>query len=90
MSTSNEPRAEPLGLGAHRGHQVGALDAVVEARVVLDVAGQHQLAARRGAGEDDRLEVCPGGIDRGGQPGRAGPDDDDLGLDAAIAAADGR
>ena len=82
----DEPRPEPLGLGAHRGHQVGALDAVLEARVVLDVAGQHQLAARRGAREDDRLEVGARRVDRGGQAGRAGADDDDLGLDPALAA----
>ena len=44
---------------------------VREARVVLDVAGEHQLAAGRGAGEDDRLEVGPGRVDRGGQAGRA-------------------
>ena len=46
MSTSIRLRPEALGLGAERGHQVGALDAVGEARVVLDVAGEHQLAAR--------------------------------------------
>ena len=77
----DDARAEALGLGAHRGHQLGALDAVREARVVLDVAGEHQLAARRRTGEDDRLEVRARGVDRGGQPGRAGADDDHLGLD---------
>ena len=82
----DDPRPEPLGLGAERGHQVGALDAVREARVVLDVAGEHQLAAGRGAGEDHRLEVGPGGVDRGGQAGRPGSDDHDLGLDPAVAA----
>ena len=86
----DEPRPEALGLGADRGHQVGALDAVREARVVLDVAGEHQLAAGGGAGEDDRLEVGARGVDRGGQAGRAGADDDDLGIDAALAAGDGR
>ena len=59
---------------------------VGEARVVLDVARQHQLAARRGAGQDDRLEVGPGRVDRGGQAGRAGADDQQLGVDAALAA----
>ena len=63
--------AEALGLLAERGHQLGALDAVREARVVLDVARDHQLAAGRGAGEDDRLEVGSRRIDRGGQAGRA-------------------
>ena len=73
-------RPEALGLGAHRGHQLGALDAVLEARVVLDVAGEHQLAAGRRAGEHDRLEVGPCGVDRGGQAGGAGADDHDLGV----------
>ena len=42
----DDPAAEALGLGPEGGHQLGALDAVGEARVVLDVAGDHQLAAR--------------------------------------------
>ena len=67
----DEARAEALGLGAHRGHQLGALDAVREARVVLDVAGQHELATGGRAGQDDRLEVGPRGVDGGGQAGRA-------------------
>ena len=41
------------------GHQLRPLDAVREARVVLDVARDHQLAARCRAGEHDRLEVGP-------------------------------
>ena len=86
MSTSTRRDAEPLGLGAHRGHQLRALDAVREARVVLDVARQHQLAARRRACEDDRLEVGPRRVDRGGQAGRAGSDDQELGVDAALSA----
>ena len=81
------PRAEPLGLGTHGGHQVGALDAVDEARIVLDIACQHQLAAGRGARQHDRLEVGPGRIDRGGQAGRAGPDDDQVRLDRALGVA---
>ena len=85
----DDARAEALGLGAHRGHQLGPLDAVRKARVVLDVAGQHQLAARRRAGEDDRLEVGARRVDRGGQAGRPGADDHDLGVDAALAAGDG-
>ena len=86
----DDARAEALRLGAHRGHQLRALDAVREARVVLDVAREHQLAARRGAGEDDRLEVGAGRVDGRGQAGRPGADDDDLGVDPALAAGDGR
>ena len=37
--------AEPHGLRAHVGHQVGAHDAVGEAREVLDLGGQHELSA---------------------------------------------
>ena len=39
----DEPRPEPLGLRAERGHQVGTLHAVGKAGVVLDVRGEHQL-----------------------------------------------
>ena len=85
----DHPGTEALRLGAHRGHQLRALDAVGEARVVLDVAGQHQLAAGRRARQDDRLEVGPRGVDGRGQAGRPGADDDDLGVDPALAAGDG-
>ena len=79
----DEAGTEPLGLGAHRGHQVGALDALGKARIVLDVAGQHQLATGRRTGKDDGLEVGAGGIDRRGEPGRPGTDDDQLRFDGA-------
>ena len=88
MSTSTIWRAEALGLGPERGHEVRALDAIGEARVVLDVRGEHQLPARCRAGEDDRLEVGPGGVDRGGQAGRTRPDDHELGIDPALARAE--
>ena len=77
-------RPEALGLGAEAAHQLGALDPVGEARVVLDVARDHQLAAGLVAGDDDRGEVGPRGVDRGGQAGRAGADDDDVRLAGAI------
>ena len=44
-----QPRPEALGLGAERGHQVGALHALGEAGVVLDVRGEHELSAGGGA-----------------------------------------
>ena len=86
----DQARAEALGLGAHRGHQVRTLDAVGEARVVLDVAREHQLATRRRAGQDDRFQGRARGIDRGRQPGRAGPHDQELRVDPAAGARDGR
>ena len=81
MSTSTIWRPEALGLGAHGGHQVRALDPVGEAGVVLDITGQHQLAARLGTGDDHWLQVGPRRIDRSRESGRAGSDDDDLGID---------
>ena len=60
-------------------HQLRAEDPVGEARVVLDVARDHQLAAGHDAGEDDRLEIGARGVDRRGQAGRARADDQDLG-----------
>ena len=66
----HEAGPEAGRLLAEEVHQLGALDAVRKARVVLDVAGQHQLATRHGAGDDERLEVGPRGVDRGGQAGR--------------------
>ena len=50
--------------------------------IVLDVGGEHQLPTgligrrRRLALDHERVEVGAGGVDRGGQPGGAGPDDD--------------
>ena len=71
-------RAESLRLGAEGGHQLGALDAVREARIVLDVARDHELTAGGGACQHDRLEIRPCGVDRGGQSGWARADDDEL------------
>ena len=64
-------------------HQLRTLDALREARVVLDVAGDHQLAAGRVAADHDRLEVGPRRVDRGGQPGRPAADDDHVAVVAA-------
>ena len=48
-----------------------------EARIVLDVGGDHQLAHRHVAGDHEGLEIGASGIDGGGQPRRPGADDDD-------------
>src|SRR5206468_2751109 len=53
-------------------------DPVGKPGIVLDVTGDHQLAARDDPGEDDRLEVGPGGVDRRCQAGRTGSDDQQL------------
>ena len=69
-----------LGLLLHLLHQPGALDDVGEARIVLDVGGDGELAARLDALDQDRLQHGARGIDRGGVAGRAGADDDKLGV----------
>ena len=74
----HELGAEALRLGAHRLHQLGAEDAVAEAGIVLDVGGDHQLAAVGEALEHQGLEVGARGVQGGRVAGRPAADDDDL------------
>src|SRR6185437_14827294 len=74
----HELRAETLRLGAHRLHELRAEDAVAEAGIVLDVGGDHQLAAVGEALEDERLQVRARGVERRRVAGRTAADDDDL------------
>ena len=72
------------GLRLHVHHELGAHDPVGKAGKVLDLGGQHELAAGlvavggRFAFDDERRKVGAGCVDRRGQAGRAGPHDDDL------------
>jgi hypothetical protein len=76
--------AEAGGLGAEGVHQVGAHDPVDETRVVLDLGGEHELAARLVAGrrrltlDHQRVQVGARRVDGGREPGRAGADDHHL------------
>jgi hypothetical protein len=71
--------AELLRLLLELGHELGALDAVGEAGVVLDLGGVHQLSADLDRARDEqRLEVRARRVDGGGESGGAGADDDDL------------
>ena len=78
-----ERGAEASRLFAAPHHQLRTHDAVGEAGEVLDLGGQHQLAARlvtraaRLTLDDQGFEVRPGGVDRRGEAGGAGSDDDD-------------
>ena len=72
-----------LGLLLHLLHQPGALDDVGEAGIVLHIGGDGELAAGLDALDQDRLQHGAGGIDRGRIAGRAGADDDDLGVGAS-------
>ena len=49
-----------------------------EAGIILDDRGGGQQAARLPAGQDERAQVGAGGIERGGQAGAAGTDDNDF------------
>jgi hypothetical protein len=73
---------EALRLLAHLAHQLRAEDAGREPRVVLDVGGEHELAAGLRALDHDRLQVRAGGVERRGQPGRAGARDQHRGIGA--------
>ena len=72
----DELGAEPLRLPAEVGHHLRPHDAVGVARVVLDVARDHQLAAPLEALDHERLEVGACGVQRRGVPGGAAADDD--------------
>ncbi len=72
-----------IGLLLHLLHQPGALDDVGEARIVLDIGGDGELAARLDALDQHRLEHGARGIDRGRVARRAGANDDDLGTNRA-------
>ena len=65
----------------HLLHQPRALDHIGEARIVLDVGGDGELAAGLDALDQHRFEHRARGIDRRRIAGGAGTDDDDLGVD---------
>ena len=74
----HDGRAEPLGLSAHLGHQLGAHDAVPIAGIVFDEGRQHQLPAGLVPLDEQRLQICARRVERGGQTGRTRTDDDDV------------
>jgi len=51
--------SEALRLGAEELHHLGAEDPLREARIVLHVGGDGELAARLQAREQDRLQIRP-------------------------------
>ena len=72
----HELGAEPLGLAAEVGHHRRAHHAVGVARVVLDVARDHQLSAPVEALDHERMQVRPRRVERCGVAGGAAADDD--------------
>src|SRR4029450_7190411 len=70
-------RAEALRLLLEALHHLGPRDRLGEARVVLDVGRQHQLAAGHEAGDHDRIQLRARAVNGGGPAGRAAADDDE-------------
>jgi hypothetical protein len=68
----------PFCLLAHRLGQLIAVDAVRLARVVLHQRRERDLPARHAVLEHHRAAHGPRTIERGGQPGRAATDDNDV------------
>ncbi len=76
----DHPRAEMLGLPAHQLNHLRAGRrglGVKQAGVILYLAGEGNLAAELQAGEDDRFQQRPRGINSRRQSGRAGANDHD-------------
>ena len=63
-------RAHPLSLRSHLLHQVGPHHRVLEAGIVLHIAGQHELAAVPRTHVYDGAEPRAGTVDRGRETGR--------------------
>src|SRR6185312_10998128 len=72
-----ESGADIFGLSAKLLHQPGTLDRFGEARIILDIGGDHQLAARLEAGEQQRLQHGARGVDGGGVTRRTRADNNE-------------
>ncbi|CAM5289963.1 hypothetical protein SSCI18S_00268 [Sphingobium scionense] len=72
-------RADMFGLGLHLLHQPRPLDHILEARIIFDVGGDGQLAARLHPLHHDRREARARAINGGGQAGRAGAENEHAG-----------
>ena len=78
LARDREPRAELLRLHLRPAGEGLAGDAGREAEIVLDLGAGARLTAGRDALDDDRARPFGGGVDGGGEPGRAGTDDGDV------------
>src|SRR5262245_37955299 len=76
----DKTRADMLGLLLHLLHQPRALDHLGEARIVLDVGRDGELAARLHAADHDRLQHRARRIDRSRTARGTAANDDKLGV----------
>ena len=67
-------------LRLHLLHQPGTLDRLGEARIILDIGGDGELAARLDALDEHGLKHGARRIDRGGVACGAGADDENFGV----------
>ncbi|MNT87911.1 hypothetical protein D3C72_2283900 [compost metagenome] len=71
---------EAFGVCLETLHQLRALNAIHVGGPVVHVGGGHELAALGDAGDEHRVEVGTGGIDRGRVAGRAGSQNKNFGV----------
>ena len=76
----HELGVEPLGMRMEALHELRPLDSRRVGGPVVDVGRGHQLPALGDAGDQDRLQVGSGGVDRGGVAGGAGAQDQEPGM----------
>ena len=74
----NDIGADLAGLFLHLFHQPRSLNRFGETGIILDLGGDGELPARLHTVNQPRFQRGAGGIDGGGQPGRAGPQDENL------------
>ena len=68
----DEDGIETLRMSAHPLHQIRSLHAVLVSRPVVHAGCAHQLATLLQTGDQGRVKVGAGGINRGGIAGRSG------------------
>ena len=68
--TINDRPAKPQGLRLHFLRQRKAVDAVLEAGIIVDFVAQGHLPAGRQLLQHHRGQPSPGGVQGGGEPGR--------------------
>ena len=69
--------AKVFGMFFHPLDQFGPAQTIGEARIILDFVRDGNLPAQLTAGDDDRRQLRAGGVQSGGQAGRAGANNHD-------------
>ena len=78
LRADEDLRPQPARLPENAARELGAADAVRKARVVLDPRARPGLPARRERLDDERAKTLRGGVERRGEAGRPGTDDQDV------------